>query len=334
VRACYRPGARYRAGDYNLGLKRSMNPAPTDYTPVSVMFLPEPLITWADLRGVRFEEPFFRDTLCRLSPERSKALTGIDELRALDGLPTLEPSLFIFQVSRCGSTLVSQMLATLATNVVISEAKVIGGILSARPEPVEKAELLRLIIRALGRNRGSDARHLIVKFTSWNVLSAGMIHRAFPDTPMIWLQRDPFHVVASHAHPPAGWTAWRNAGNPALSMFGLTVEQARTMSAARFRLHAIETLYRSAYEAKLPWQVVDYAELPTAVWGKIASHARLPWDASEVERMRERARFDSKAEDNSPFVARDYSRDLSAEEKQFVTERIEPLYRAIGAIGH
>lgn len=307
-----------------------MNPAPTDYTPISVQFLPEPLVTWADLRGVRFEEPFFRDTLCRLSPERSKALTGIDELRALDGRPTLAPSLFIFQVSRCGSTLVSQMLASLPTNVVISEARVIGEMLYARLEPVEKAELLRLIIRALGRNRGSDARHLIVKFTSWNVLSAGMIHRAFPDTPMIWLQRHPVHVVASHADKPAGWTAWRDAGDPALAMFGLTVEQTRTMSAAHFRLHAIEALYRAAYDAKLPWQVVDYAELPAAVWEKIASHARLSWDASEVERMRDRARFDSKTEGGRPFVANEHTRGLSAEEKQFVTERIEPLYRAIG----
>ncbi len=307
-----------------------MNPAPTDYTPVSVQFLPEPLLTWADLRGLRFEEPFFRDTLLRLSPERSKALTGIEELRALDGRPTLAPSLFIFQVSRCGSTLLSQMLATLATNVVVSEAKVISETLCARPEPVEKAELLRLIIRALGRNLPSDARHLIVKFTSWNVLSAGMIHRAFPDTPMIWLQRHPVHVVASHANQPAGWTAWRDAGDPALSMFGLTVEQARTMSAAQFRLHAIESLYRSAYDAKLPWQVVDYAELPAVVWEKISSHARLSWDASEVERMRERARFDSKTEGERPFVARDHTRGLSADERRFVTERIEPLYRAIG----
>jgi len=295
-----------------------------------VQFLPEPLITWADLRGVRFEEPFFRDTLRRLSPERSKALTGIDELRALDARPTLAPALFIFQVSRCGSTLLSQMLATLATNVVISEAQVIGELLRAQPEPVDKAELLRLIIRALGRNRGNDARHLIVKFTSWNVLSAAMIHRAFPETPMIWLQRHPVHVVTSHADGPAAWSTWRDTGDPALAMFGLTVEQARAMSAAHFRLRAIEALYRSAYDAKLPWQVVDYAELPAALWTKIASHARLSWDASEVERMRERARFDSKAQSDRPFVARDNTRGLSAEEEQFVRERIEPLYRAIG----
>jgi len=147
---------------------------------------------------------------------------------------------------------------------------------------------------------------------------------------MIWLQRDPIEVVASHADQPAGWTGWREAGDPALSMFGLTAEQARAMSAAGFRLHAIESLYRSAHDAGLPWQVIDYAELPAALWEKIARHARLSWDASEVDRMRGRARFDSRTTDRRPFVARDHARRLSDQERQFVAERIQPLYRAIG----
>ena len=307
-----------------------MDRAAADYTPVSVQFIPEPLITWADLRGVRFEEPFFRDTLDRVSRRGLKALTGIAALRALDERPTVAPGLFIFQVSRCGSTLLSQMLATVPANVVISEASVINDILSAHPAPVEQTELLRLIIRAMGRNRGAEARHLIVKFSSWNVLAAKLIHRAFPDTPMIWLQRDPLDVVASQSGKPAGWTTWKDAADPALAMFGLTIQEARAMSAARFRLHAIEALYRSVYEAKLPWQVIDYAELPGALWEKVASHARLSWNAAEVERMRARARFDSRTTDERPYLAQDRTTDLSEDERRFVAERIQPLYRAIG----
>lgn len=313
-----------------------MNFAAVDCTPVSIQFIPEPLITWADLRGVRFEEPFFRQTLTRLPREQTKALTGIDELRALDDRPGLTPSLFIFQVSRCGSTLLSQMLATLSTNVVISESPVINQILTAVPAPAERTELLRLMIRGMGRNLPGDARHLIVKFTSWNVLSAEAIHRAFPDTPMVWLQREPLSVVASHAEHPASWTGWRETGHPAVSIFGLTVEEARAMSPARFRLQAIEALFRSVHDSRVSRLVVDYTELPGAVWEKVANHARLILDAGEVERMRERARFDSKTlrafrpDHDRPFVARDRTRGVSDEERQFVAERIEPLYRAIG----
>ncbi len=301
-----------------------------DYTPISVQFIPEPLITWADLRGVRFEEPFLRETLRRVSKEQGRALSGIDELRALDDRPTLAPSLFIFHISRCGSTLLSQMLAALPANVVVSEAGVVNDVLSAHTPAVERAELLRLVIRALGRNRGADARHLIIKFSSWNVLSATMVHGVFPDTPMIWLQRDPGAVVASHTDQPAGWTGWREASDPALTMFGLTVEEARAMPAARFRLHAIEAMYRSAHDAGLPWQVIDYATLPDALWETIASHARLSWDASEIDRMRERARFDSKSPGTAPFVAPARTRRPSHQDRLFVAERIDPLYRAIG----
>jgi hypothetical protein len=306
------------------------NTALADGTPIALGFIPEPLVTWADLRGIRFEEAFFRDTLKRVPAERVQALSGIEAMRDLDRRPTLDPSLFIFHVSRCGSTLLSQMLATLPEHVVIAEAGVINGILSAAPAPAERDELLRLVIRALGRNRGDQARHLFVKLTSWNVLWAQAIHRLFPDTPMVWLQRDPLAVAASHAAQPAGWAAWREAGNPALSMFGLTVAEASATSAPRFRLHALEALYRAAHDSALPWLVVDYTELPQALWGPIAGHARLSWDTSQIERMRARARFDSKAGDGQPFVAHDGTGRLSDEERRLIAERIAPLYRAIG----
>ena len=302
-------------------------------TPIALGFIPEPVVTWADLRGIRFEDPFFRDTLRRVPPERLQALSGIEALRDLDHRPTLEPSLFIFHVSRCGSTLLSQMLATLPEHVVIAEAGVINGILSAAPPPASRDELLRLLIRALGRNRGDQARHLFVKFSSWNVLWSEAIHRVFPDTPMVWLQRDPLAVAASHARHPAGWAGWREAGNPALAMFGLTVAEARAASASRFRLHALEALYRAAGASRLAWLVVDYAELPRALWGRIADHARLSWDASQVDRMRARARFDSRTNDGQPFVAHDATGRLSDDERRFIAERIAPLYRAIGRSG-
>jgi hypothetical protein len=294
-----------------------------------VHFIPELLITWADLRGIRFEEPFFKDTLHRISKERTKALTGIEALRALDDRPFLTPSLFVFQSSRCGSTLLSQMLASLPENIVVSEPSVTNETLLGPSEPEEKVKLLRLFIRALGRNCRSEARHLILKLTSWNVLFADLIHQAFPETPKVWLQRRPLDVVASHAAGPAGWMAWRETRNPAVSMLGVTVEEAVSMTASRFRLHAIEALHRAARDARLPWRVVDYRELPHALWEKIGPYAGLSWDASQKARMRERALFDSKTSEPKSFEAKDRTSLLSDEERRFVAERIDPLYRAI-----
>lgn len=310
----------------------AMTAALVDLTPVAVQFIPEPLITWADLRGLPFTEPFFRETLTKVAPERSRALSGIDELRALDDRPTLRPALFIFHSSRCGSTLLSQMLATAACHVVVSEPPALNSILASRSPPAEQAELVRLVLRAMGRNRGSEARHLIVKFTSWNVLAAAAIHRQFPDTPMLWLQRAPLEVLASHTERPAGWFSWRQAGDRSLGMFGLTVDEAQAMTPARFRSRAVEALYRAVHEARLPFRVVDYTQLPQALWEEIARRAGLSFSGAEVERMRARARFDAKgdeSEDHRLFVPRDRTALLASDERRYIEERIAPLYRAL-----
>lgn len=314
-----------------------MTPAFADFTPVAVQFIPEPLVTWLDLRGTPFTAPFFRDTVAQAGADRPRALSGIDELRALDDRPTLAPALFIFQVSRCGSTLLAQMLASLPSNVVVSEPAALNDILAARRPPAEEAELLRLVIRALGRSRGHEARRLIVKFSSWNVLAAATIHRLFPDTPLLWLQRRPDQVLASHTEQPAAWTGWQQTGAPALEMFGLTVGEAQAMTAARFRSRAIEALFRAVHETRLPFRTVDYAALPDALWQTIGRHAGLSWTDSEVERMRSRARFDAKAGpigtslSPAPFAPRDRTAALPDEERRYVAERIAPLYRAIAA---
>jgi len=307
-----------------------MTPAFATLTPVAVHFIPEPLITWMDLRDVPFTEPFFRDTVSKASATRPCALSGLDELRAQDQGPALPPALFVFHASRCGSTLLSQMLATVESNVVVSEPALVNGILSALRPAAEQDELLRLAIRALGRNRGGTARRLIVKFTSWNVLAAAAIHRLFPDTPLLWLQREPLAVVASQAERPAGWFTWRDAGDPALGLFGLTAEQARALSPADFRLRALQALYRAVHQAGLPFQIADYAQLPGALWTRIGPRAGLSFGDGEVARMQARARFDAKAGER-PFAPRTASAALSADQRRHVAEELAPLYRALAA---
>jgi hypothetical protein len=305
-----------------------MTPAFTTLTPVAVQFIPEPLITWMDLREVPFTDPFFRDTVAKASSTRAIALSGLEELRAQDRAPSLPPALFVFHASRCGSTLLSQMLATVASNVVVSEPATVNGILSALRPAAEQAELLRLMLRALGRNRGGASRRLVVKFSSWNVLAAEAIHRLFPETPLVWVQRAPLAVVASQAERPAGWCAWQGAGDPAVRLFGLTIDQARALSPGEFRLRAIEALYRAVHEARLPFHVVDHAQLPGALWTRVARHAGLSFSDDEVAGMQARARFDAKTGDR-PFVPRQRASALSAGQRRYVAEHIEPLYRAL-----
>ena len=226
------------------------------------------------------------------------------------------------------------MLATLPTKVVISEPAPINQALTSPLSASERVELVRLLVRAFGRNQSENAPHLVLKLSSWNVCLASLVREAFPETPLVWLQRDPGAVVASQLDRPAGWTHWHREGDPALAMFGMTVEEALSISQEHFILRAIQAIYTSAAGFAASgggprWQVVDYAELPQALWERIGLHAGITWNDGDLDRLRERSRFNSKANVTEPFVRPDAGAGLSDEAKRFVAEKIQPLYRAL-----
>ncbi len=87
----------------------------------------EAFIDWCWLGADRFTDPFFENTIDLAQSKPFNRLfthrTPIAELGEwYEESPGLMPSGFIFHMSRCGSTLVSQMLAALPENLVISEA--------------------------------------------------------------------------------------------------------------------------------------------------------------------------------------------------------------------
>ena len=145
-----------------------------------------PTVDWADLRGERFVEPFFDDSVARwASGPRAAQLvrTGLDALVALDDEPSLEPAGMIFHLSRCGSTLVSRLLSTLPGVVVLAEPSPLNALLGLDPDRVDQAaqvQVVRLLVRALGRRRHADEKQFVLKCTSWNIRAPGDPCGRFP----------------------------------------------------------------------------------------------------------------------------------------------------------
>ena len=88
---------------------------------------PEPMVEWCYLGRQRFTHPFFDSTiqLALQSPFNSLFRHHTTMATLADWFqrsPGMKPSGFVFHMSRCGSTVVSQMLASMPENVVISEA--------------------------------------------------------------------------------------------------------------------------------------------------------------------------------------------------------------------
>src|SRR5678816_558328 len=103
----------------------------------------------------------------------------------------------IFHMSRCGSTLVAQMLAALERNIVISEARPIDQVLGAKVDEERRIAWLRWIVNALAQRRRPAEEFFFIKLDAWHVLHLPLIQRAFPNTPWVFLYRDPIEVMVS-----------------------------------------------------------------------------------------------------------------------------------------
>lgn len=166
-------------------------------------------LLWLDLQERHIEEPFFDETiqLCRMRMrERSVYVPAssldflVEAAKQVDSIP---PDAFIFHVSRCGSTLLSQALATAETNIVYPEAPLLDEILRMQEQDsaitAEQQELwFKSAIALMGQKRKPGYEQLFIKLDSWHIHFYSLLRKWYPDTPFFFLSREPNAVIASH----------------------------------------------------------------------------------------------------------------------------------------
>ena len=282
------------------------------WTPVALTVEKSDLaIEWCDLRGVDFREPFFTQTVARWTRgenARPVVRTGFSALLATDGFGTcLEPSGFIFHMSRCGSTVVSRMLGRKAGTVVVSEAEPINALLEMAPERASRdvqVRCLRLLIRALGRCRSGNECHYVVKFSSWTINRLSLLREAFPRVPWVWVYREPAAVLASVVARPPGWMHLRFHPRLARSLLGIA-DPTCAASPAGFAAQALTGFSAAALDtADGTTPFVNYRDLPDAVWQTVAPTFGMDLDPEDIAAMK--AEADWSAHDPTPtrFVPR------------------------------
>jgi len=307
------------------------------WTPVKIDFSGRaPAVYWADLSAERFVEPFFDQTVARwASGPRGRPLvrTGLGALLALDTEPSLEPAGMIFHLSRCGSTLVSRLLGTLPDVVVVAEPAPLNALLGLDTDRVDEAalvEVVRLLLRALGRCQPGDERRLVLKCTSWNIRRRAILAAAFPQTPWVWVQRDPARVLASLLAEPPGWLGLQTAPRRAARRFGLDPTLVPIMARAEFAARALGAMLEAAATDPARRLIIDHAELPTAVWTRVVAHLGLEADAAAIQRMVEESRFYSKDPASEVFVGDAPERRPLTDTMRVAAQRFaEPGYRAL-----
>jgi hypothetical protein len=309
------------------------------WTPVRLDFSgPTPAVDWADLSSERFVDPFFDQTIARWAagPDaRPLVRTGLEALEALDREPSLEPAGMIFHLSRCGSTLVSRLLGTLPGVVVVAEPAPLNALLgldSARISDTRLVRLVRLVVRALGRCRHGDEQRLVLKCTSWNIRRQAILAAAFPETPWIWVQRDPARVLASLLATPPGWLRLQATPQHAAQRFGLDPLTIPAMTRPEFAARVLAAMLEAAATDPSGRPCIDYGELPAAIWDSVAPHFGLETDEAAIECMVRESRLYTKSTLPQVFSGdRPELRPMTDEIREAARRFAEPVYRVLAS---
>lgn len=256
------------------------------------------LVDWAYLGDERFTDPFFEQTIAHCIRHPANVLfrhqTPFDTLRRLyDEHRGIAPTGFIFHMSRCGSTLVAQMLAAIERNVVISEARPIDQVLRAGVDEGRHIDWLRWVVNAFAQRRRATEEHFFVKFDAWHVLHLALIRAAFPDTPWIFLYRDPIEVMVSQARE-RGVQVVPGALSPAL--FGLDPREPWITRLDEYAARVLARLCGAAWEQHAHGRgaLINFNQLPDVVSGQLLDFFGVRFTPEEVSRLKAAAGFDAK----------------------------------------
>ncbi len=265
-----------------------------------------PELDWCYLGDARFTDPFFEQTIGAVLRDPFPTLfrhhTSVEFARELSELdPGIRPSGFIYHMSRCGSTLVSRLLAQLPSNIVVSEPPILDEVLRARGAPVSidratRVQWVRSILGALGRRRFPAEARFFVKLDCWSICDFAVMHEAFPDVPWIFVYRDPLEVLVSQYRQPSRFTV---PGYLDPALLDLSPENMLRIPRHEYCARILSLILKTAGEQieKHHGVLVDYRELPQAIWTQIATAFSLTFTVSEMETMQAASKIDAK----SPF---------------------------------
>jgi len=174
------------------------------FFPIEVNFpFRKPMVLLEDFPEESFKAPFLSRVLKEniLGKRNIKALSFDLYEKYLNENSILKPSGFIFHTSRTGSTLVGQMLSELNNCRVVSESSVLNNYFSKtcikNIGDYKRRDYEKLFL-GYSISYKAPLEHLFFKFPSWAVHFMSELLKIFPNTPWIYLYRDPLEVIVSN----------------------------------------------------------------------------------------------------------------------------------------
>ncbi|KAF2079180.1 sulfotransferase family protein [Flavobacterium sharifuzzamanii] len=271
---------------------------------------------WIYLSDIPFAEPFFDETIakCRSHSYNSKYFKVVSTVENLidwsKELDFVELKGLVFHVSRCGSTMLSQSLATSSENIMVSEAPIIDEILRSDFFDLDtKTVLLESVIKLLGQKRFPEQKNLIIKLDAWSIFKASYLRSVFPQIPFALLYRNPGEVLRSH-QKQAGMHMVPNI--IPLSVFGITSKEIEEVSFRQYQALVLEKYFQGflhfyAIDSKVI--MLNYNDGMKNVIERFISFIDVDFSENEINLMLERLKKHSKNE-NAVFVGDSYKDDI------------------------
>lgn len=263
----------------------------------------ELLCRWFYVGDKGFSEPFFEETAsaCRALAENRHFIRSMGSTSLLpewvQQMDVVEPTAFIFHISRCGSTLVSQMLGLQPANIVLSEVPFFDDLLRYGKLHDRMPGILPQLKAAIGfygARRNQNQQRLFIKTDSWHIHFYKELRALYPTVPFFLLYRKPQEVLRSQ-QKKRGMQAMPLLLEPGI--FGFTEEQACSMQLDEYMAKVIEG-YLEAFldilqKDKLAY-AINYHEGMMSIVDKIRLITRLPVTEEEMALMQDRLVFHAK----------------------------------------
>lgn len=264
---------------------------------------------WSYLGDLAFTDPFFHETIvkARSININSKPYTPLSDLQLLTEwtkeIEYLNPSAFIFHVSRCGSTLLTQLLGTDNLNICLAEVPAFDQILrlpfqaKTTPHNVSDQELLSACFKFYGQKRSQNEQHLFIKTDSWHLMFWKQIRELYPEVPFILLYRSPDEVLRSH-RKLRGMQAVPGVIEP--EVFGWTYDEIKEPDLDKYLAKVLELYFEALIEIAVNdghRTLINYHEGAISLLEKSALACGLNISEEQKTNMLQRSQFHAKFPD-------------------------------------
>jgi hypothetical protein len=208
----------------------------------------------------------------------------------------------VFHETRCGSTLVANLLAGFSpeTSRVYSESgppvtalRMCDGMADCNTDALDA--LVRDVFYMMSRSNSPREKHVFFKIQSVGVRSVDVFTRVFPQTPWLFVYRDSVEIVMSHlkSKDQKDAVCLRSRKNPPAMLRDLVQaagKDIKRLSSGEFCAAHLALLCQAALTeyAKNPERAkfVNYASLPDVMWESVLpGHFGIDVTSADIERM-------------------------------------------------